>query len=186
MHPDDLCGFDRVEQRGVLLRCNPHRLHTSISRPKVGALERWMAEGFSEGMENRSTVGKSPFGYSQKSNRTLSLRNVTVRLLLWKHMEDPAMRIRTATDLGAFIRERRVKLGMDQSDLAEKAGTSRKWIVEVEQGKPRAEIGLVLRTLKTLGVSLDIAVERAQKASAASEPRNVDINNILDSLKKRP
>ena len=96
------------------------------------------------------------------------------------------MRIRTATDLGAFIRERRIKLGMDQSDLAEKAGTSRKWIVEVEQGKPRAEIGLVLRALKTLGVSLDIAVDRKQKASAASEPSNVDINNILDSLKKRP
>ena len=96
------------------------------------------------------------------------------------------MRIRTAADLGALIRERRVKLGMDQSALAEKAGTSRKWIVEVEQGKPRAEIGLVLRTLKTLGVSLDIAVDRTQKVSAASEPRNVDINNILDSLKKRP
>ena len=96
------------------------------------------------------------------------------------------MRVRTATDLGAFIRERRVKLGMDQSDLAEKAGTSRKWIVEVEQGKPRAEIGLILRTLKALGVSLDLAADRAQKTVAASEPGNVDINNILDSLKKRP
>jgi HTH-type transcriptional regulator/antitoxin HipB len=77
-------------------------------------------------------------------------------------------------------------MGMDQSDRAEKAGTSRKWIVEVEQGKPRAEIGLVLRTLKTLGVSLDLAVDRSQKASVASEPTNVDIHNILDSLKKRP
>jgi len=96
------------------------------------------------------------------------------------------MRIRTATDLGAFIRERRIKLGMDQSDLAEKAGTSRKWVVEVEQGKPRAEIGLVLRTLKTLGVFLDITVDRAQKTSAAGKSANVDINNILNSLKKRP
>ena len=96
------------------------------------------------------------------------------------------MTIRTAADLGAFIRERRVKLGMDQGDLAEKAGTSRKWIVEVEQGKPRAEIGLVLRTLKTLGVSLDIAVDRPKNVSAASESGNVDINNILNSLKKRP
>ncbi len=96
------------------------------------------------------------------------------------------MRIRTTTDLGAFIRERRTKLGMDQSALAGKAGTSRKWVVEVEQGKPRAEIGLVLRTLKTLGVSLDIAVDRAQETSVASKPTNVNINNILDSLKKRP
>ena len=39
---------------------------------------------------------------------------------------------------------------------------------------------------QTLGVSLDIAVDRAQKTTAASEPRNVDINHILDSLKKRP
>ena len=96
------------------------------------------------------------------------------------------MRMRTAADLGAFIRERRVKLGMDQSNLAEKAGTSRKWIVEVEKGKPRAEIGLVLRTLKTLGVCLEIAVDQAQKTTGAGEPRNVNINNILDSLKKRP
>ena len=95
------------------------------------------------------------------------------------------MKIRTATDLGAFIRERRIKLGMDQSDLAEKAGTSRKWIVEVEQGKPRAEVGLVLRTLKTLGVSLDIVVDRIEKASVASESGKVNINNILNSLKKR-
>ena len=96
------------------------------------------------------------------------------------------MKIRTATDLGAFIRERRIKLGMDQSDLAEKAGTSRKWIVEVEQGKPRAEVGLVLRTLKTLGVSLDIVVDRIEKASVASESGKVNINNILNSLKKCP
>jgi HTH-type transcriptional regulator / antitoxin HipB len=99
--------------------------------------------------------------------------------------EVPAMKVRTAADLGAFIRERRVKLGMDQSDLSEKTGTSRKWIVEVEQGKPRAEIGLVLRTLKALGVSLDIVVDRTQKASVADDSGKVDINNILDSLKKR-
>ena len=53
------------------------------------------------------------------------------------------MHIRTATDLGAFIRDRRTKLGMDQIALAKKAGTSRKWLVEAEQGKPRAEIGLI-------------------------------------------
>ena len=34
------------------------------------------------------------------------------------------------------------QLGLDQAELAEKAGTSRKWLIEVEQGKPRAEIGL--------------------------------------------
>ena len=69
------------------------------------------------------------------------------------------MRIRTATDLGAFIRERRTKLGMDQIALAKKAGTSRKWLVEVEQGKPGAEIGLILRTLKSLEISIDLEAD---------------------------
>jgi HTH-type transcriptional regulator/antitoxin HipB len=46
---------------------------------------------------------------------------------------------------------------MDQATLARKVGVSRWWIHEVEKGKPRAELGLVLRTLTTLGVSLDAA-----------------------------
>ena len=96
------------------------------------------------------------------------------------------MRMRTATDLGAFIRERRTKLGMDQVALAEKAGTSRKWLIEVEQGKPRAEIGLILRTLKTLGVSIDLQIDSLAKATSNDKAGATDINNVLSSLKKRP
>ena len=66
------------------------------------------------------------------------------------------MLTRTPADLGAFIRDRRTKLGLDQRSLAQKVGISRKWIVEIEKGKPRAEIGLILRTLKALGVSLEL------------------------------
>ena len=96
------------------------------------------------------------------------------------------MRMRTASDLGAFIRERRTKLGMDQVALAEKAGTSRKWLIEVEQGKPRAEIGLILRTLKTLGVSIDLQIDSLPKATSNDKAGATDINNVLSSLKKRP
>ena len=96
------------------------------------------------------------------------------------------MRMRTATDLGAFIRERRTKLGMDQVALAEKAGTSRKWLIEVEQGKPRADIGLILRTLKTLGVSIDLQIDSLAKATSNDKAGSTDINNALSSLKKRP
>jgi len=95
------------------------------------------------------------------------------------------MRMRTATDLGAFIRERRTKLGMDQVALAEKAGTSRKWLIEVEQGKPRAEIGLILRTLKTLGVSIDLQIDSLANATSNDKAVSADINNVLSSLKKR-
>jgi HTH-type transcriptional regulator/antitoxin HipB len=96
------------------------------------------------------------------------------------------MRIRTATDLGAFIRERRTNLGMDQATLAKKAGTSRKWLVEVEQGKPGAEFGLILRTLKSLEISISVAADSPVEAPPRSKVKAPDINSVLDSLKRRP
>ena len=96
------------------------------------------------------------------------------------------MRIRTAADLGAFIRERRTKLGMDQISLAKKAGTSRKWLVEVEQGKPGAEIGLILRTLKSLEISIDLEADSSVATPPQGKAKAPDINSVLESLKKRP
>jgi HTH-type transcriptional regulator/antitoxin HipB len=96
------------------------------------------------------------------------------------------MRIRTATDLGAFIREHRINLGMDQIALAKKAGTSRKWLVEVEQGKPGAEIGLILRTLKSLEISIDLEADSSVATPPTGKAKAPDINSVLDSLKKRP
>ena len=96
------------------------------------------------------------------------------------------MRIRTATDLGAFIRERRTRLGMDQITLAKKAGTSRKWLVEVEQGKPGAEIGLILRTLKSLEISIDLEADTSVATPPPSKAKAPDINSVLDSLKRQP
>jgi HTH-type transcriptional regulator / antitoxin HipB len=66
-----------------------------------------------------------------------------------------AMRIRSPSELGALIRARRRQLGLDQIGLAEKVGVSRQWIIEIEKGKPRAAIGLILRTLNALGIFLD-------------------------------
>jgi len=96
------------------------------------------------------------------------------------------MRIRTAIELGAFIRERRTELGMDQIALAKKTGTSRKWLIEVERGKPGAEIGLVLRTLKALAVSIDLAAESSPQVSDRDPVSSTNINRLLDTLKRRP
>ena len=96
------------------------------------------------------------------------------------------MRIRTATDLGAFIRERRTNLGMDQAALAKKAGTSRKWLVEVERGKPGAEIGLILRTLKSLEISIDLDADSSVETPPPGKAKAPDIDSVLDSLKKPP
>ncbi|HEX4066935.1 MAG TPA: helix-turn-helix domain-containing protein [Acidobacteriaceae bacterium] len=92
------------------------------------------------------------------------------------------MIIRTPVDLGALIRDRRKRLGMDQATLARTVGTSRKWLIEVEKGKPTAQIGLILRTLQALEITLTDGHEAA-KTSANPEADQIDINHILDSLR---
>lgn len=95
------------------------------------------------------------------------------------------MRIRTITDIAALIRERRTRLKWDQAELAKKAGVSRKWIVEIERGKANAALGHVLRTLRVLGVELDARDEAASAKSGKSSPA-VDVNALVDSLRKKP
>ena len=68
------------------------------------------------------------------------------------------MRIRTPADLGALIRRTRKKLRLDQSTLAKKIGVSRLWLIEIEKGKPRAQIGLVLRALDALQIGFTAAM----------------------------
>ena len=65
--------------------------------------------------------------------------------------------IGSSADLGLAIRERRRALRLDQAALAKRVGVSRQWISDIERGKPRAELALVLRTLKEL--DLEIVVQ---------------------------
>jgi len=74
---------------------------------------------------------------------------------------------------------------MDQTALAKKAGTSRKWLVEVERGKPGAEIGLILRTLKSLEISVDLQADSSVESPPTGKAKAPDINSVLDSLKKQ-
>ncbi len=58
--------------------------------------------------------------------------------------------------LGDAICDLRRGLKIRQADLALRAGVSRQWIVALEQGKPTLEVGLVLRTLETLGLAVTL------------------------------
>jgi HTH-type transcriptional regulator / antitoxin HipB len=93
------------------------------------------------------------------------------------------MRIRTAIDLGALIRDRRTKLDLDQKTLADMVGVSRQWIVAMEKGKPRAEIGLVLRTLAALGINLD--ADYLTRPRIQSGPSPLDIDSIVSAAREK-
>ncbi len=94
------------------------------------------------------------------------------------------MHVRTPVELGLIIRDHRRKLGLNQSELAEKAGVGRQWLVAAEHGKARAEIGLVLRTLAALGLTL--SVDRENRNPTLQSPdaiAPVDIDAVVSSHK---
>jgi HTH-type transcriptional regulator/antitoxin HipB len=83
------------------------------------------------------------------------------------------MVIRTVRELGLLLRERRRSLKLSQAELAERIGVTRQWVVEIERGKPRAEIGLVLHAIRAL--RLDTDIRGRDQAPAA-----VDLDAILE------
>jgi HTH-type transcriptional regulator/antitoxin HipB len=94
------------------------------------------------------------------------------------------MQIRTAKDIGALIRDQRKNQKLDQAELAKKVGVNRRWVLEVERGKPRAEIGLVLKTLDALGLSLSIESKAATRRRGGREIEPVDIDAIIENAKR--
>ena len=96
------------------------------------------------------------------------------------------MYIRTPRDFGLVIRDRRRNLKLSQTDLARKVGVGRQWIVGVERGKPRAELGLVLRTFTALGLSLTLdSGARFPGFRDDDGIAPVDIDDILDDAMRR-
>jgi HTH-type transcriptional regulator/antitoxin HipB len=95
------------------------------------------------------------------------------------------MRLRTPTDIGLAIRERRRALGISQATLAAQVGVSREWIVEIEGGKRRAEIGRVLRTLEVLGLTLRTGEPPPSRADGTSPEALVNIDAVIAAHRKR-
>lgn len=92
-------------------------------------------------------------------------------------------RIRSAADIASVVRAARQRRRMTQRDLALAAGVSRRWIVDLEAGKPRAEIGLVLAVLDALAVPLMADTPAPVSSGDASVPASpVDLDEHLQRL----
>lgn len=96
------------------------------------------------------------------------------------------MRVTTAHEIGLAIRQRRKELGLSQQALADRVAVGRQWIVEVERGKPRAEIGLLLRTLDALALHISVASGKESRETTPKRPlpgaqqrQDVDIDAII-------
>ncbi|MDB5538220.1 MAG: helix-turn-helix domain protein [Devosia sp.] len=62
--------------------------------------------------------------------------------------------IRSLDQLGDFVMTRRKAKKLTQQEFADLAGVGRRFVSELESGKPTAEIGKVLKVLNALGIDL--------------------------------
>jgi HTH-type transcriptional regulator / antitoxin HipB len=72
-------------------------------------------------------------------------------------------------------------LRLDQKTLADKVAVSRQWIVDIEKGKPRAEVGLVLRTAE----ALNIALTADKPTKGTSQARPIILDSIIAATRKK-
>jgi HTH-type transcriptional regulator/antitoxin HipB len=64
--------------------------------------------------------------------------------------------IRKTSDLGEYVALRRKAKNYTQQEFADLAGVGRRFLSELESGKPTAQIGKVLQVLSALGTDLKV------------------------------
>jgi len=62
--------------------------------------------------------------------------------------------INTSADLGRFLARVRERRGMTQEELAEELGVSRRYVSEIENGKPGLYTERLFRMIRILDVTL--------------------------------
>jgi transcriptional regulator with XRE-family HTH domain len=79
----------------------------------------------------------------------------------------------TPATVGALARDARLAAGISQSELGKRIGASRFWVAQFERGKPSAELGLALKALQALGLSVRVEPREAARARKRAEKRAV-------------
>ena len=79
----------------------------------------------------------------------------------------PYGKIADVRQIGAAIRHKRRAIGMAQAELAALSGVGPRFLSELENGKPTAEIGKALRVLERLG--LDLRIEPRASGTRSEE-----------------
>ncbi len=93
--------------------------------------------------------------------------------------------IRNPEQLGRAIRLKRKEKNLSQSALAASLGVGRKWVIGIESGNPKAELGLVLKALDALGLQAFCSEEgppSLTKDRRQTEPSRLD--EVLQRLQR--
>lgn len=90
--------------------------------------------------------------------RELRVDNGRIPPILLPNGNMATRKISSAEDFGSLIRSLRSASDVTQSDLALTSGTNRRFIVDLEKGKPTCQLGKALRALQTLGAKIEVSL----------------------------
>lgn len=74
-----------------------------------------------------------------------------------------------AVQFGQLVKARRTRLKMSQDDLAFASGVGRRFIIELERGKPTCQLGPSLMVLATLGIYIPEVATLAKEADQSRD-----------------
>jgi|GEM_PF-484608 len=88
------------------------------------------------------------------------------------------MKMRSITEIGGLIQQRRTDLGLTQAQVARSAKVSRDWIISIENGRRlTVDFERLLRTLDVLDLSIEITATAREDQSDADRA-------VLDRLSR--
>ena len=88
------------------------------------------------------------------------------------------MKMRSITEIGGLIQQRRTDLGLTQAQVAHRAKVSRDWIISIENGRRlTVDFERLLRTLGVLELSIEISALAREDQSDADRA-------VLDRLSR--
>jgi HTH-type transcriptional regulator/antitoxin HipB len=89
------------------------------------------------------------------------------------------MLIKSPMELAQLVRDQRKRRRLSQQRLAELIGVSRQWVIALEQGKPTAELGLVLQALSAVGLRVDVR-DRSDAANGEAAALSDATSQVLE------
>ena len=89
------------------------------------------------------------------------------------------MLIRTPTELGAIIRDKRKRLKLDQSTLANRIGVSRQWLIDARAWSSARRVGPRTAGARRFGHSVSTQAADELTKNRSSTKSGVDINAIV-------
>lgn len=88
------------------------------------------------------------------------------------------------SQLGSTVREERRRLHLTQAELAEQSGVSRSFVIELERGHERAELGKVIAVLSALGLEVSAVTRTRRDQELSTTQRAQALGEVVEGWKK--